>query len=210
MPFPTEHSCRLSPPENYEKFRRGKRKHEGKEYGVIYGKLKDEDKWEDQAYRYDKEVWEAADAKTHCKDHDGTFEAAKEDTFKCECIECGHKLTSKKHCSEIKCPECGGEMRREERPGPGKSEQSKAGRVLSATSLEKVRAALNALQALLEAAEKEPEPEKSTLLSEAEKEAAELETVITTLKAENEGFDTKEAEERIEAILEQMKNKMWR
>lgn len=84
--------------------------------------------------------------------------------------------------------------------------QEKSGRVLSATSLDKVRAALHALEALLEAAEREPEPGKSTLLSEADKEAVELEYVITGLKAENEGFNTKEAEARIEeAILAQLK-----
>ncbi|MBA7576621.1 hypothetical protein ES708_18462 [subsurface metagenome] len=88
---------------------------------------------------------------------------------------------------------------------PAEKQELKSGRVLSASSLEKVRAALDALQALLEAAEKEPEPEKSTLLSEVEKEAAELENVVTALKAENEGFDTKEAEKRIEAILDQLK-----
>ena len=81
-------------------------------------------------------------------------------------------------------------------------QQSKAGRVLSATSLEKVRKALEALQALLEAALSEEEPEKSTLLSEeVTEEAAALEMIVGTLKAENEGFDTQEAGERIEAIL---------
>jgi len=33
-------------------------------------------------------------------------------------------MTSDKHCKEIKCPKCGGTMRRVERPGPG--EDSKA------------------------------------------------------------------------------------
>jgi len=42
--------------------------------------------------------------------------------YACECLECGHKLTSEEHCRDIKCPECGGEMRRAERPGPGKVE----------------------------------------------------------------------------------------
>jgi len=41
--------------------------------------------------------------------------------FNCECIKCGYKMTSEKHCSELKCPECGGQMRRSERPGPGKN-----------------------------------------------------------------------------------------
>lgn len=81
----------------------------------------------------------------------------------------------------------------------------KSGRVLSAASLEKVRAAIDALQALLDTAESEPEPEKSTQLAEAAKEAAELETVVKALKAENDGFSTKEAEARIEAILTKLK-----
>jgi len=42
-----------------------------------------------------------------------------EKSYRCECIECGHKMESEKHCKEIKCPKCGGQMRREERPGPG-------------------------------------------------------------------------------------------
>ena len=41
-------------------------------------------------------------------------------SFNCECIECGHKMTSNEHCNKVKCPECGGEMRRAERPGPGR------------------------------------------------------------------------------------------
>ena len=40
--------------------------------------------------------------------------------FNCSCIECGHKMVSDKHCNEIECPKCGGEMRRAERPGPGR------------------------------------------------------------------------------------------
>lgn len=39
--------------------------------------------------------------------------------YNCECIDCGHKMTSEKHCRDIKCPKCGGTMRRVERPGPG-------------------------------------------------------------------------------------------
>ena len=48
-----------------------------------------------------------------------TSEEGKE-TFNCECISCGYKMTSDKHCDTLKCPKCGGEMRRAERPGPGK------------------------------------------------------------------------------------------
>jgi len=35
----------------------------------------------------------------------------------CECIECGHTVKTNKRCKLINCPECGGNMRRKERPG---------------------------------------------------------------------------------------------
>jgi len=41
--------------------------------------------------------------------------------YNCECIECGHTVTSKSHCADLKCEKCGGQMRRAERPGPGKA-----------------------------------------------------------------------------------------
>ena len=41
-------------------------------------------------------------------------------TYKCECIKCGYKVESDEHCNTLKCSKCGGEMRREERPGPGR------------------------------------------------------------------------------------------
>jgi hypothetical protein len=43
-----------------------------------------------------------------------------DEIYDCECIECGWETTSGEHCSSIKCEQCGGEMRRAERPGPGK------------------------------------------------------------------------------------------
>jgi ATP-dependent protease ClpP protease subunit/predicted RNA-binding Zn-ribbon protein involved in translation (DUF1610 family) len=127
MPYPNEHSCRLENPDKYDKFRRKNcaEKHDDKCIDHIYG-IK-ENKSEIQALRYDKEVWTEASARSHCKSKDGTFEAAsKEDktatedkSYRCECIECGHQMDSDEHCKDIKCPECGGEMRRSERPGPG-------------------------------------------------------------------------------------------
>jgi len=44
--------------------------------------------------------------------------------YDCECIDCDYKMTSDKHCKEIKCPECGGTMRRAERPGPGEDSKT--------------------------------------------------------------------------------------
>jgi len=52
-------------------------------------------------------------------DNDWLSELEGKAKYDCECIECGHKLTSDKHCKDIKCPKCGGQMRRVERPGPG-------------------------------------------------------------------------------------------
>ena len=39
--------------------------------------------------------------------------------YDCECVSCGYEMESDSHCKDLKCPECGGQMRRAERPGPG-------------------------------------------------------------------------------------------
>ncbi|MFO7899376.1 MAG: hypothetical protein R6V58_09975 [Planctomycetota bacterium] len=39
--------------------------------------------------------------------------------YRCECLDCGHIVETDEHCRDVECPECGGEMRRKERPGPG-------------------------------------------------------------------------------------------
>jgi len=41
--------------------------------------------------------------------------------YECECLSCGHTLSSNEHCRDNPCPKCGGEMRRIDRPGIGKS-----------------------------------------------------------------------------------------
>lgn len=84
-PYPNEHACRLNDPGKYERFARMKRKHDGKEYSVIIG-FKKGGGSEDQAYRYPKDTWSADEARAHCKDHKGSFEAAtgKELTFVCK------------------------------------------------------------------------------------------------------------------------------
>jgi len=55
------------------------------------------------------------------KDHNKT----KTETFECECIECGYQMTTENHCKDEKCPECGGTMRRAERPGQGEPTDNK-------------------------------------------------------------------------------------
>ncbi|MHA1383233.1 MAG: DUF6582 domain-containing protein [Candidatus Helarchaeota archaeon] len=49
----------------------------------------------------------------------------KQESYNCECIECGYKMKSIEHCANIKCPKCGGQMRRAERPGPGQKSITK-------------------------------------------------------------------------------------
>ena len=80
-PYENEYSCRLRDPGNFQDgtFKRGSRKHDGKEYGVIFGKLKGETAMTEQAYRYPHDTWGADDAKSHCESHDGSWEKAVEE-----------------------------------------------------------------------------------------------------------------------------------
>ena len=78
-PFPSEHSCRLADPKKFDSFARQKRKSSaGKVYSVIFGIFRKGGKRTsaEQAYRYSKESWTANEARRHCKDHGGSFEAA--------------------------------------------------------------------------------------------------------------------------------------
>ena len=119
-------------PEDYDTCRRTSRvSSNGKKYTVLTCRRKDDHtKWEEQSYRYPKDIWTEEQAKTHCEKHNGIkFEPAvneeKKQTYTCECLECGYILETNKHCRDIKCPKCGGEMRRVERPGPGKEMKQK-------------------------------------------------------------------------------------
>jgi hypothetical protein len=79
MPYPNEHACRLNEPGKYKEFRRKSRKSSsGKIYDVIFGIFNRGGKSvsEEQAYRYPKKSWSASEAKAHCREHDGRFEAA--------------------------------------------------------------------------------------------------------------------------------------
>ena len=150
MPYPNEYSCRLHDPDGYkDPWARVKRKSKSKRktYSVIRGTSKASGKMEDQAYRYPKKTWSASEAKSHCKAHKGSYEAIadilkldalieeslkmKKEKYDCECTKCGHKVTSEKHCDKLKCPKCGGQMRRAERPGPGKEGSANEGALLA-------------------------------------------------------------------------------
>lgn len=80
-PYPNYHACRLRDPDGFKdgSMRTTSRKHDGKKYSIISGKLKGKTTMTEQAYRYHKDDWSKSSARTHCKDHDGTFEAAKEE-----------------------------------------------------------------------------------------------------------------------------------
>lgn len=69
----------------------------------------------------DKYGWTMESAREWVEEHSKD----KAETYACECIECGYQVESDKHCQDIKCPKCGGAMRRAERPGPGKTSEFK-------------------------------------------------------------------------------------
>ncbi len=79
QPYPNEHACRVNDPKKYERFARKEFEHENKKYYAIIGFFKDGGS-EVQAYRYPKDTWTEAQAREHCKNHEGqTFEAARTD-----------------------------------------------------------------------------------------------------------------------------------
>jgi len=79
-PYPNEHSCRLKDPGKYKKFARKNcyQKHEGKCIDFIFGVISS-DESELQAMRYPTKTWAEKSARAHCKEKEGTFEAAKEE-----------------------------------------------------------------------------------------------------------------------------------
>lgn len=72
MPFPNEHSARIINPDEFQEdsFRR-KKIEEG--ISIIIGKIKGETKTTTQAYRFNKDVFTAGEAKKWLKDHDIDF-----------------------------------------------------------------------------------------------------------------------------------------
>ncbi|HUX15196.1 MAG TPA: hypothetical protein VMW52_01920 [Phycisphaerae bacterium] len=134
MPYPTEHSARLKDPKRYARFRRQNDKF-GTGIHAIWG-ITAAGKVELQAIRFDAAKFTVARAKAWLQEHGYKpirFEpaaprksnsAAKPNTeskgrYTCECLDCGERLQTDRHCRDVRCPKCGGEMRRAERPGPG-------------------------------------------------------------------------------------------
>jgi len=75
MPYPNEHSCRVRSPRDFQpkSFRRIKR---GK-LSIIIGRPRGKSTTTTQAYRYSTGDWTEAQARAHCEEEGGTFEAAK-------------------------------------------------------------------------------------------------------------------------------------
>lgn len=78
MPYPNEHACRLRSPGDFQSasFRRTTRRSGGKAYDVIMARPQGASGMAEQAYRYPIGSWTAAEARAHCHEHGGSFEAA--------------------------------------------------------------------------------------------------------------------------------------
>lgn len=122
--------------------------------------------------------------------------------FNCECIECGYKMKSDKHCRDIKCPKCGGEMRRAEKPGPGKSisesMKSKRGNEMPEEEIE-VLAAVDEEEVPVEEPKPEPTEEKKPDTEAKPQESEGTEKILEAIKALATKVDTNSKE------LERMK-----
>lgn len=88
---------------------------------AVIGRLEGETTTTVQVFIFDKEKFTTAEAQAWVDEHE---KQATPTVYSCECIECGHEVESEDHCRDIKCPECGGEMRRAERPGVGAKEDT--------------------------------------------------------------------------------------
>jgi len=97
---------------------------------VIRGKLKSNNEWASQSIMFDVKKFTLAEAKKWYSEHKDSVKSSDEHSFlkaksfDCECIKCGYEMTSEKHCADLKCPKCGGRMRRKERPGPGQKDEN--------------------------------------------------------------------------------------
>jgi len=131
-PYPNYHAARMKSPNLFLRIRVLQTTKEGI---MIYGgPLKSDPKGstKTQAIRFPKDKFSVQQAKAWLKEHKYTsilFEPASEKSEKasytCECIECSHTVETNKHCKDLKCSECGGQMRRKGRPGPGQKNTEK-------------------------------------------------------------------------------------
>ena len=80
MPIVGVHACVLKPMGDFQAdtIRTIKRDHNGKPYNVLVGRPKGQDTTAEHSYHYDVGTWTADAARSHCGDHKGTFESAKQ------------------------------------------------------------------------------------------------------------------------------------
>jgi len=78
MPYPNEHACRIREPGDFQSdsFRRMV---QGK-LAIIIGRLKGKTTTTTQAFRYPVGEWTEKQARDHCEEQHGRFEAAKKAT----------------------------------------------------------------------------------------------------------------------------------
>lgn len=96
-PFPNEHACRVRQPGAFQdgSFRRQRTSSGGKRLDLILGRLKGKDTMTLQSFRYPKAAWTPAQAKSHCKSHDGAvFEPASSDDTSLSLEQVDERLTA--------------------------------------------------------------------------------------------------------------------
>lgn len=91
-PSKDNHTCRINNGD-YSAYRSETRTHNGKPYTIRFGKRKDDGKMEEYEYFYSVKKWSAPEAKSHCADHEGSFEAASgKEALTITCSSCGETL----------------------------------------------------------------------------------------------------------------------
>lgn len=89
-PSADNHVCTIGKGD-YVRYRSEKRRHKGKEYTVRFGITK-AGKSEEYEYFYPIKFWSASEARSHCKEHDGTFAPATNKKKEFACSSCGRTL----------------------------------------------------------------------------------------------------------------------
>jgi phage I-like protein/DNA-directed RNA polymerase subunit RPC12/RpoP len=112
--------------------------------------------------------------------------------YQCECLECGYKMKTTEHCADVKCPKCGGKMRRAERPGVGEMSEKKGGENRMTKDELKAKLAEDAEFALPEDASEEDKKSYEEVKAELAKDAEDKEEGDEEEKEEEE----KEEEEK--------------
>ena len=127
------------------------------------------------------------------------------DEYSCECLDCGEEVKSKEHCKDIKCPKCGGEMRRKDRTGTGKDAEVEvkdvevktrdAEEVSKEVKAEEVKVEETVAEKVEVKEEVKPEEVKEEKVEEVKAEEVKVEEVKEEAKAEEVKTEEPKAEE---------------